>query len=60
MLWKSIRLESLISYPENYLSSYEEERLRSDKQWVDVIEKNKIYGLFVEGQMVSTVSLFHG
>ena len=32
LLWKSIRLEALLSYPENYLSSFEEERLRTDKQ----------------------------
>lgn len=57
LLWKSIRLEALLSYPENYLSSFEEERLRTDKQWEDVIEQNKIYGLFLDGQLVSTVSL---
>jgi ribosomal protein S18 acetylase RimI-like enzyme len=57
VLWKTIRLEALLNYPENYLSSYEEERLRSEKQWEEVIEQNKIYGLFVDGQLVSTVSL---
>jgi len=57
LLWKSIRLEALLSYPENYLSSFEEESLRSDQQWEDVIVQNKIYGLFIDEQLVSTVSL---
>lgn len=56
-LWKSIRLESLLNYPENYLSSFEEERLRSDKQWEEVIENNQIYGLFKDTQLASIVSL---
>lgn len=57
MLLKEIRLEALLRYPENYLSSYEEESLGTNQQWEEVIEQNKIYGLFVDDQLVSTVCL---
>ena len=57
LLWKQIRLEALLGFPQNYLSSYEEEEQRTLKQWKDILSQNLIYGLFIDGQLVSTVAL---
>jgi len=57
MLWKQIRLEALLGFPQNYLSSYEEEQQRTPQQWQDVLSQNLIYGLFIDGQLISSVAL---
>jgi ribosomal protein S18 acetylase RimI-like enzyme len=57
MLWKKLRLEALLGFPQNYLSSYEDENQRTHQQWQEVVNQNKIYGLFIDGQLISTVAL---
>jgi ribosomal protein S18 acetylase RimI-like enzyme len=56
LLWKAMRLDSLQQHPENYLSSYEEESLRSLSDWKNILKNNDIFGLFVGDELVSIVS----
>ena len=57
LLWKEIRLEALRGFPQNYSSSYDEEQQKTPKQWQDILSENLIYGLFIDGQLTSTVCL---
>jgi ribosomal protein S18 acetylase RimI-like enzyme len=57
MVWKKLRLESLVKHPENYLSAIEEESLLTDEDWQQRIAQNDVYGLFEDKQLVSIASM---
>jgi len=53
--WKDIRLESLKNAPTAYISSFEEVEEQPDIFFQTRVEKTKIYGAFINGQLVSTI-----
>ncbi len=56
--WKRLRLESLQKAPENFASSFEEESVFEDTYFQDQIEKNTIFGAWVEGQLAGSIGLY--
>lgn len=56
--WKYLRLLALADIPEAFGSSYEEELLWSDEQFIQNLKNNIIFGAFVQSKMVGTAAFF--
>jgi ribosomal protein S18 acetylase RimI-like enzyme len=54
-LWRNIRLEALQKHPEYYLSAYEEEHLKTDKDWQESLQNNDVFGLFDNSKLISVL-----
>jgi ribosomal protein S18 acetylase RimI-like enzyme len=57
-IWKSIRLEALKNSPENFGSSYEEERNWPDSDFQNGLTKSDIFGVFLDNKLVSCAGFY--
>lgn len=55
--YRSLRLEALANYPENYASSLEEEKPLASGQWKGRLENAWVAGLLYEGQLAGIATL---
>ncbi|MFN7039157.1 MAG: GNAT family N-acetyltransferase [Alphaproteobacteria bacterium] len=54
-MWKKLRLEALQDVPESFGLSYEEEANYSESRWQEILEKNDIFGAFINDELVATI-----
>lgn len=56
--WKKIRLEALQNSPESFASSLEEERNWPDLEFQNGLNKNYIFGAFIEDELAACAGFF--
>lgn len=57
-LYREIRLEALKNSPEAFGDSFEDQMDAPDKAFQERLEKNIVFGAFIEDQLVGTAGLF--
>lgn len=57
-VWKSFRLEALKNSPENFGSSYEEERTWADSEFQSGLLNSDIWAVFVDHLLISCVGFY--
>jgi hypothetical protein len=57
-IWKQFRLEALQNSPESFESSYEEELNWSDSDFQDTLDKNTIFGAFVNHTLATCAAFY--
>lgn len=56
--WKNIRLEALHNEPQAFCISFEQEARRSDSGFKTILDKNTIFGVFVDGELVGSSGFY--
>lgn len=56
--WKQFRLEALKNSPESFGSSFEEELHWQDSEFQDRINKNNIFGAFIDGILAASAGFY--
>lgn len=56
--WKEFRLAALQNSPENFCSSYEEEADLPDSDFQDQLNKNDIFGAFINDSLASCAAFY--
>ncbi|MFQ6549385.1 N-acetyltransferase family protein [Aestuariibius sp. 2305UL40-4] len=54
--WREIRLEGLRTMPEAFLTTYEEERARSDAEVAERLSQGAIRGAYVDGTLAAVLA----
>ena len=57
-IWKDLRLEALKNTPESFGSAYEEEIALTENEWKNRLNKNTVFGAFVEEKLVGLVGFY--
>lgn len=58
-IWKQFRLEALKNSPESFGSSYEEELNWSDSEFQDTLNKNTVFGAFVNHTLIACAAFYN-
>ena len=56
--WKKIRLEALKNVPEAFDSSFEEESLLSDENFIENLKRSNIFGAFNDSDIIGCVGFY--